>query len=365
VANQVTNYQCPACTGPLQFKGGTGKLECEYCGNSYDISTIEQLYVDKEKQEQVASEKAPQWDVSQGRETWTEAEKDDLCVYHCPSCGAEIVCDKTTAATSCPYCCNPTIIPGQLSGSFKPDYVIPFRLEKEAAVEALKKHCRRKVLLPKSFLSENRLEEIKSIYVPFWLFDCDAHADIVYRAQKIRYWSDGEYDVTETSHYRVARKGRVDFRGIPVDGSSKMPDAHMDAIEPFDYQNLERFTTAYLPGHLADQYDVDAEQSAQRANARIEASTESMFSSTLGEYSSHQVEYADIQIEQGNVNYALLPVWLLSTKWREKQFLFAMNGQTGKMIGDLPISRGRLAAWFFGIFVPLAAALIAAAYFWL
>ena len=346
ISGQVTNYKCPSCTGPLKFSSESGKLECEYCENIYDVATIDSLYGDKEKA--AAGAKEPEWNIGEAGSPWSEMEAQGLKVYNCPSCGAEIICDETTAATSCLYCGNPTIVPGQLGGNLKPDYAIPFKLNKEAAIEALNKHYKGKFLLPKLFKTENNINEIKGIYVPFWLFDCDTDAYIEFRGQKVRVYRSGDYEITETSHYKMTREGEVCFEKIPVDGSTKMADEYMDAIEPFNYNELVPFSTAYLPGYFADKYDVDAGESVERANVRIKNSTIDTFASTLQGYTSWSVKNTDIDMKHGDVKYALLPVWLLTTKWRNKIYTFAMNGQTGKLIGDLPYSKLKLMAVLFG-----------------
>ena len=133
MATRITNYQCPACTGPLHFVGESGRLECDYCGSSFDIAEIEALYAEKEakaaeaaqKQEETeAAQKSAEaedqqtaadgsdWDASGLSEDWG-ADAADMKAYCCPSCGAELLCDATTAATSCPYCGNPSVLPGQ------------------------------------------------------------------------------------------------------------------------------------------------------------------------------------------------------------------------------------------------------------
>ena len=355
---KVMNYQCPACTGPLHFSGETGKLECEYCGNTFDTETIEMLNEDKEREAKAAvGAQEIQWNIDGAGSAWEEQETEGLKTYRCPSCGAEIVCDENTAATSCLYCGNPSVIPGQLGGMLKPDYVIPFKLEKKDAVEELKRYYKGKKFLPKAFKEQNHLEEIKGVYVPFWLFDGEADADMVFLGTRSRIYTVGDTEVTETDHYRVARKGKIRVENVPVDGSTKMPDEHMDAIEPFDYSEMKPFSTAYLPGKLADKYDVTAEQSAQRADERLRSSAESALRSTVIGYESLIPQYEDIQLEHGKVDYALLPVWMLHTKWQGRSFLFAMNGQTGKMVGDLPVSKGKVVAWLAGISLPLMAIL--------
>ncbi|HZJ83598.1 MAG TPA: hypothetical protein VFD57_07295 [Clostridia bacterium] len=350
MAIEVTNYQCPSCTGPLHFSSESGRLDCDYCGESYDVATIELLYEDKNEAAANAT-KDPQWDFAM--EEWGEEEVAHMRAYTCPSCGAQIICDDTTAATSCPYCNNPTVVPGQFTGSLRPDFVIPFKVDKEAAKAALKGYYKGKKFLPKSFSAENKLKELKGIYVPFWLFDGVSDGDIRYRGTKNHSYTEGDEKVTVTDHYNVVREGNVTFEKVPVDGSTKMPDAHMDAIEPYDYSMLVPFSSAYLPGYLADKFDVDADTCSERANERIRTSTQDVFESTISGYASLTPESSHIKIEAGEVKYALLPVWILNTKWKGKDFLFAMNGQTGKLIGDLPVDRVKFAAWFAGISLPL------------
>ena len=201
MATQITNYQCPGCTGPLEFSPTTGKLECEFCGGSYTPAEVEAYYaVQNRKAEQAAEKQAESSEENQ----WG-ADAIHMRSYMCPSCGAEILCDDTTAATACPYCGNPSVVPGQFADVKRPDYVIPFQMEKEAAVEALKRHYKGKPLLPGSFAKENHLEEVKGVYVPFWLYDGEATADVTFSATKSRVHTTPNERITTTEHYRVER----------------------------------------------------------------------------------------------------------------------------------------------------------------
>jgi len=362
MASQVTNYQCPSCTGPLHFDGAAGKLLCDYCGNSYDIAEVEALYAKKDEIAKQAQERAESlssdWDLTQAGGQWSEAEAENIRAYICPSCSAEIICDANTAATSCAYCGNPTVVPGKLGGALKPDLVIPFKLDKNAAIAALKQHYKGKIFLPKEFSAQNKLDEIKGIYVPFWLFDSHAGGDVEFNAAQVRSYTAGSYNVTETKHFKVYRSGSLAFEKVPVDASSKMADEYMDAIEPYDYSELKPFSTAYLPGFYADKYDLDSKECSSRADTRIENSTVDAFSSTVNGFTGVSLAGKYISMQRGKVSYALLPVWMLTTKWNGKLFTFAMNGQTGKLIGDLPISQGRFMAWLFGIAAPISAVML-------
>ena len=358
MATKTTNYQCPACTGPLHFDSKTGKLTCDYCGSSYEVKDIEAQYA----RQQSAVDAAAEADTRKAKAAkkkdtdascWSEAEAAGLNSYSCPSCGAELVCDTETAATTCPYCGNPTVLGGKLSGKLKPEYILPFKLDRKAAIEQLTHYYKGKLLLPKAFRSQNHIEEIQGVYVPFWLYDAHANARGNYEGQLTESHREGDYIVTTTQFYDIVRNGTTDFVKVPVDGSSKMPDTHMDAIEPFDYSALVPFSTAYLPGFLADRYDEDEKTCFARAEKRMTQSTASALRSTITGYSEVHPIAENINIESPKAHYALLPVWMLHTKWKGKDFLFAMNGQTGRLIGDLPIDKGRLAAWFFGISLPL------------
>lgn len=349
---QVLNYKCPGCGAPLEFSSATQKWDCKSCGNSFDLDTITKLY-----DAQQLGSADPQWEqyAPQTEGGWKDGETDNICSYTCPSCGAEIITDANTAATHCVYCGNPTVLPGRLSGQLRPDYVIGFKLDKAAAEAAFKKHCEGKRLLPSDFTSQNRVEKISGVYVPFWLFDCEADASMTYNATRVSTTRSGDYRITSTSHYMIRRDGDVRFDKLPVDGSSKLDDTLMESIEPYDYSALAEFNPAYLSGYLADKYDVDAQAGMPRANERIKKSVDACFMSTVEGYASVVPASSNISLKNGAIHYALLPVWMLNTIYNGKMYTFAMNGQTGKMVGDLPIDRGKYWKWLLGGIAALAA----------
>ena len=348
MADKITNYKCPGCTGPLHFAGTSGNLECEYCGSSYSVKEIEDLYANAdEKAADAMAAGNDEWE--QLAQEWSGGE--GMKVYKCPSCTAELVFDETTAATSCPYCGNPTIVPGQFSGMLKPEKIIPFKLEKKAAVEALKNHYGNKFLLPAAFKDGNHIEEVKGVYVPFWLYDGIAYGDMRYEAIHEEKRKSGKYEIIKKKYYDVERQGELKFEKIPADASTKMPDDLMDSIEPFNYGELTDFSNAYLAGYIADKYDVSAEDDAQRAVARAKGSTRRALRNDVTGFNSVEETGGDVSVKQGKITYALMPVWLLNTKWDGKDFKFAMNGQTGKMVGDLPLDKSKAAGTFIGILI--------------
>lgn len=350
----LLEYKCPCCGGKIEFDSSLQKMKCPYCDTEFDMQTLKDY--DDVLNNQPADDM--NWESTPGNE-WQEGETDNLSVYICNSCGGEIVCDNTTAATHCPFCDNPVVMAGKFSGDLRPDYVIPFKLDKKAAKEAFNRHLQGKKLLPKVFRDQNHIDEIKGVYVPFWLFDAEADANIRYRATRVRVWSDSDYDYTDTSFYSIIRGGNIAFEHVPVDGSSKMADDLMESIEPFNFNEAVDFQTAYLSGYFADKYDVTAEQSIDRANQRIKSSTEAQFASTVNGYASVTPESTSIQLSNSKAKYALYPVWLLTTSWNGEQYIFAMNGQTGKFVGNLPLDKNAYWKWFGAIAGIIGAAVFA------
>lgn len=340
----LQEYKCPCCGGALAFDSSIQKMKCPFCDTEFEMEALEG-YDEVLKEDRADS---MEWETTAGGE-WENGEADALRTYICKSCGGEIVGDANTAATTCPFCGNRVVMMGNFSGALKPDLIIPFKLDKNAAKDGLMRHLSGKRLLPRVFKSQNHIDEIKGVYVPFWLFDTDADAQMRYSATKVRTWSDEDYDYKETSHFAVSRGGNISFENVPVDGSSKMADDLMESIEPYNMADAVDFRTAYLAGYLADKYDVGAEESVERANERVKKSTESAFAATVKDYDTVETENSSIQLKNGKAKYALYPVWLLNTTWNGNQYTFAMNGQTGKFVGNLPIDKAAAAKWFFGL----------------
>ena len=355
----LQSFKCPNCGGAVQFDSGLQKLKCPYCDSELVISDV----LDYETSCKKDGQDRFDWEKNAAPD-WTPGEADRLHSYVCQSCGGEIVGDETVAAMTCPICDNPVVMTQKVTGTLRPEYVIPFKLDKAAAKEALRRHYEKKRLLPKVFKEENHIDEIRGVYVPFWLFDADADADLRYRATRVRSWSDSNYIYTETQYYALLRAGNIGFDKVPADGSTKMPDDLMESIEPFDYSEAVDFNTAYLAGYLANKYDVTAEQSAERANNRIRRSTEKAFASTISGYSSVVPEGGNIQLANGKSHYALLPVWLLNTTWNGQKYTFAMNGQTGKFVGNLPMDKGAYTRWLLGLLGVFSAAALAVCWLW-
>ncbi len=342
--NDVIEHKCPACGGTLKFDASSQMVKCPYCDSEY--SAEELMKNEGDLNIELATN---------GGTEWAESELYGMSEYQCQSCGGDIYTDDTTSATLCPYCGSAVILKGRLSGTLKPDMVIPFQKTKDQAMQSLTEHIGGKRFVPKNFISNNKLEEVKGLYVPFWVYDAEIYADVDYECINERTYRVGNTEYTETDYYDVKRCGDIAFDHIPVDGSMKMPDDMMESIEPFDFGKAEEFTTGYLSGYVAEKYDVDQEQARPRVRKRLAEGAADAFGSTVNSYDRVRVTGSTFSTKSSSVDYVLYPVWLINTDWEGRKFSFAMNGQTGKMVGNLPVDKMKLSAATGILFLIIAA----------
>lgn len=352
----TATYNCPCCGAPLAYSGESGKLECASCGNSYEPDAIQAMS---------AAESIDKLEFERCAEAFDASEAAQMQAYICKSCGAELMTEDTTTATECPYCGSPTILPDRIQGGVKPEKVIPFKVTKEQAQKQFEAYFKGKRLLPNIFLkSRNRIAEMRKLYVPYWLFDCDAQADIVYDAEKRSTERRGDWEITRTKYYLVRRSGRMGFDSIPVDGSEKLDDKITESLEPYDLSAAVPFQPAVLAGAMADHADVDADACEKRAVERVETSVSQAMRDSVTGYSSVSERSRSIHSDNGTATPVLMPVWLITTEKEGKTYTFAINGQTGKLTCDVPADTKKSLLWGGGVFagvLALAALILALA----
>lgn len=353
MAKNVVDYQCPSCSAPISFKPDSSNVVCEFCGNSFDVDVIKKLFAEKESiATKEHNKNETEWKAKTDNREFSEDEIAHMRSFTCSTCGAELVCDENTMASECCYCGNPVMIPGRFSNMLKPDFIIPFRKTKQEAVEALKEFYKGKQLLPNQFTENNRVEAIQGMYVPFWLFDCTVEGEAIYRASESFTTTSGKTTTTTVNYYDCCREGTMNFRLVPVDGSVKMEDDFMESIEPFDYRDLVPFESAYMVGYLADKYDVDSDEAIKRAEERMKESVERVLYGTVNGFDSVDEAHDSFMVRQESIySYAMVPVWILTTRFNDKPYTFMMNGQTGKFIGRLPIDEEKRKKLMFKDFV--------------
>ncbi|WP_303824786.1 hypothetical protein [Ruminococcus flavefaciens] len=350
---ESVEYKCPNCMADLKFNPASQKLECEYCLSTFTAEEIKELCAETENS------------IPQETIQLQEDFENHTHLYRCKSCGAEIMADDQQTATFCYYCHNPVILAGKMGGNFKPDKVIGFKLTKENALDLFKKWVGKRWFVPKEFKSMQQLEKMTGLYVPFWVADCNINIDYHAVGKKIRSWTSGNYHYTETQEYDVIRRGSLTTRGIPADGETKIDDLLMESIEPYDYRALKDFSMSYLSGFYADKYDVDKAAVFPRISVRATQATASLIRDSVKGYSSVSPKIEQYKIMQTYWSYILLPVWFMSYKYKDKMYEFAINGQTGKLAGTPPLSKGRLwlACLGLGAAVAVVCALIGGASF--
>ena len=332
-------YECPACGGAMEFNPKTQKIKCPYCNSEFDVKDYVANHNSSSTGE-AADEYTNQSTTEDGQQ---------LYIYKCGSCGGEILATESLGSTKCPFCSNNVVVSEKFTGEFKPDYIIPFKTTKEDAMKTYREHVRSKKLVPKVFLDENHIDEIKGVYVPFWLFDATMSFDGTYEGTKTRTWQDSKYVYTETKYYEVKRSGTEDFAFVPVDGSKEMPDDLMESLEPFDHNEMVPYNMGYLAGFLANKYNNPVDAMKPRAMNRIKASIISDFKATISGYASLRPINEGTGIVSSSYKYAMYPVYILNTTWKGENYLFAMNGQSGKFVGNLPLSWTRALKYYIPI----------------
>lgn len=324
----VKEYKCLNCGAGLEFDPPSYQWICGYCFSAFE----------KEQLDCVLTEEPPE-------QAWPELDS-----FHCRSCGAELITDGTTSATSCLYCKSPAVIKARLSGSFRPSSLIPFRLTKAQAEDIYRKWIGKRLFAPNEFKSREEIKRVTGVYAPFWLFDCLADGTLVGEGTVVDSWRQGDYKITRTKHYEVVRKGKAQYRQIPVDASKKLDDTLMHKIEPYNYSDLTGFSMQYMSGFMAEKYDVPADEAEQIMRKRVEKYTEDRLRAAVKGYTSYRATDKKITLSEKSHSYSLLPVYLLINKYRDKEYIFMVNGQTGKVVGDVPVSTVKQLAFAGSVF---------------
>jgi len=359
----------------MTFNETAGKMECPFCGRMETVETMQKLY-EEEEAKAAAAAAAAQADASHietvnidvGPEDTGEVEtviemtddredeeeeKINLRTYVCSSCGGEILTDDVTAATFCSYCGNPTLIAEQLTGQKRPSRLIPFVIQKEKAIDGFRAWTRKGLLTPSTFRSKTNLEKVVGLYVPFWLFNYGVLVDYKADGHIVTHEVRGDYRLTHTDHYDVYRKIHAEYDMVPADASKGMDDHMMDCLEPFNYTAMKQFEMPYLSGFYAEKNSYTDEEMAPRVKKRVAAFGEDHARGTINGYAAVIPKGKDIRMSLKKSEYVLLPVWVINYEYKGEHFKFVMNGQTGKTVGELPVSTAKAWILFGSLFAVL------------
>ena len=340
----AVTYKCPNCGAEIKFNPEVQKGKCDFCLSEFTIDEIERLntldneHINKEN-----------LDYTYNKE-WDNIDEKTR-IYSCPRCGAEVVVDNNTTATFCCYCHGPVVLSDKFNGEFKPSKVIPFKIDKDKAIENFMKWSKKKWFLPNEFYSSKQLEKITGIYIPFWIVDSDVTGQMSARGKKITTWVSGDYKYTKTDIYNIYREANLSFKNVPSNASSKMDDNVMESIEPYDDRELKDFSIAYLPGFFSEKYDRGKEQVLPLIEGKIRMGTNDILRNSISGYSTVDIVGTNERFNKTSCQYALMPVWMMTYSSGDKNYIFAMNGQTGKVFGSLPVSKGKIAILFAIVFI--------------
>lgn len=345
---RALDHKCPNCGGKIVFTPESGKWHCEHCKSDFDLETL-QKYNNASSEENNKSDESNNVDIS-------------YVEYHCKNCGAKIVADEQTASTFCVYCGNTAILKSKLSGKFAPSKIIPFSKSKDEALEVFRSLNKGRPLMPKFFNKKENIEKISGVYIPFWLYTIKTNGTLEGNCKKISTWVSGEYSYTKTDVYDVQREVDMVFRRVPVDGSTRFDNDIMNTIEPYDYSKLVNYNHAYLSGFLAEKYDVESATAEVEAKDRTLNSTKNTLNSSLATYSIKTIRNENVSQEISEVEYVLLPVWMVNVKYNGQFYTFAMNAQTGEFVGNIPVDRVKAIMFYAAIFILVAALVTFIAY---
>ena len=324
--NNVSGRKCPNCGSALHYDPETGNLRCDFCDSVFTIDQVDAA--DRDDAQQVGT-----MNFTAGSEALQS-----LKAYVCKSCGAEVVCDPQTVSLVCPYCGSNIVLSDKIEGELTPDGVIPFAITPKQLPAAVRSFYKNKKLLPRNFFSDSSIGTVQGVYVPFWLYDSNPAGEVVFNGSLDRTYRDGDYVVTEHQNYKLHRNIRMSFRDIPTDASERMEDALMDSLEPFDFKALKAFNTDYLAGYVADRWDKNAKEMKARTDRRVLNSTLTIAMSrvTSGFSDVSLDDRSQLDMSNSTARFVLLPVYVFDVNWNNEKYSFAVNGQTGKVVGTLP-----------------------------
>ncbi len=299
-------YACKNCGGNVVYEPRRKKLVCPYCDSeeSQEIKLGEDMNV-------------------------------------CPSCNGRLKLGYYTSATKCPYCGNYVIQEQRMQGDYEPQLVIPFQISKAEVMELIAKEVEDRKYVPASFLEEKNLKTIEGSYVPFWTYDYDVHYEYEAIGRKIKTWAKGKSIFTETSEYRVVREMDMSFELIPADASRAMPNDVMDLIEPYTYADLQDFDMKYISGFLSEYYNDGAMMFEPRAASRTKKDAKAIVENTIHDYTLVTPVKERPDLERKQICYALFPVWVYRYRYGSKEYPLYVNGQTGKVVGEIPFDYGK------------------------
>ncbi len=351
----VIAYQCKSCGAELAYQADKGAFVCQYCGSSYTKDELESTEKSTTQQDVERENAQPQ----------QEDKTAEALLYHCPNCGGEVITDATTAATQCYYCHSPVVLSGRLSGEFLPKYIIPFQFDREAALERFYSWTKSKFYLPKDFYSDKQVENLSGIYFPYWIIDADSNVHYSATCENTTSWRSGNHRHTRHQVYHCVREGNVHLEDVVKTALTKASKRLIENVQPFDEQSMEPFSMTYLSGFQAEKRDIAQEDIREEVLNDIKFYSKKTIESSLSGYDSTAESGYQCTPTKIGWDYGLLPVWAMTYLYKGKTFYFAMNGQSGKICGKLPVDKAKLYSVAGAVFAAITTIGLLGGYFFL
>ncbi len=329
--------KCPKCNAALEYQPGVNKMACMYCGSEFEIKEVMKEQAQHEKLQTIAK---PQENIP------NEMLQMDGDVYTCTSCGAELFVNAVEASTFCAYCGQPTIVYSRSSKEKMPDYILPFRITKEQAVEKIREKLRKGFFVPKE-IKEFEIERVRGIYIPYFIYD-------IYYYDKQRLSGTVRTRVQNEKRYFI-READCTFHRVTCDATMRLNSESSQRLEPFDFQFLRNFEPGYLSGFYADRRDVDEDEMRNIALTRCMKLFNSEILKTI-DATSIKMESMDPKYKIKKKIYAFLPAWFLTFRYQNQPYTILINGQSGKLVGGVPFQKSKVIILF--IVIAIIASLV-------
>lgn len=338
----VVSLQCPNCGGELVFEPSSQQYECPYCGSHFVQEQIDEMQ-EKEQSSQPGmaafGAQTEEGQAEQGEDRRTE----DAVAYHCPNCGAEILTDETTAAAFCYFCHSPVVLEGRVSGEYLPRWIIPFSVSRKKAEETFLDTMKKKWFVKRGFFRKKQIEKLTGVYLPYWNVRWKGKGSLRAEGTRVRVWRTGDVEHTETRFYRIRREGDMEFPQMMENALKKANRVLVESVQPYRQEEGKEFSIGYLSGFQAEKRDIEREEAQPGLLRETEEYAGRMLRESVQGYASVTGTDSRITTEEMDWEYVMVPVWTLTYRGENgKLYYFAMNGQTGKVSGVLPIDYPRL-----------------------
>lgn len=330
----VINKKCKNCGAVLSFDPSIQNLKCKTCSSEVDFKKSNDYAKHSIDMERVFEEIDNQ---------------ESITTMHCSNCGAMFKGDKKTMSTTCSYCGANLVIDFENKTGIQPDACIPFAFDRIAASAKFNEGIKKKWFLPNKFKKSPPESSIESVYIPAFTFNCTTNNR--YTGQLIEEYKDSDGD-SQYSYRRISGNEVVYSKDLMVECSEYMTQTTFNTIKPFDTYDAYKFKEEFIMGYSVEYYNRKMEDVKNLVKKMIERNIKDQI---LKNYSYDRVDYLNIDTKYtfAEYSYIILPTYRVNYKYNNKEYSTFMNGQTGKVGGNLPRSGLKISAFIIGILLAL------------